>query len=79
MDPHCLFCGGSGMKMLHRAGDPVPGQLNTTYASTTYVTCECCIFTTSPIQGSGPIYVDVYPEGPRILTRLERILREDDA
>lgn len=46
----CLSCGGTGMKVIHRQGDHVPGLGGTTvYAGTLMVTCECRIFRSVPL------------------------------
>ena len=50
----CVVCGGTGMKVLHRQGDPVEGVeqtrwSRTVYASTIYVTCDCCVVRSVPV------------------------------
>ncbi|HVI40096.1 MAG TPA: hypothetical protein VM577_05510, partial [Anaerovoracaceae bacterium] len=56
---YCFTCGGSGWKVVHRQGDLVPGTeyrernrmilCQTTYASTLYSTCDCCIIKTEAV------------------------------
>jgi len=45
----CTACGGTGMKVVHRQGDPVPGceqsaWSRTVYCGTLYETCDCMKF-----------------------------------
>jgi len=54
----CFTCNGTGMKVVHRQGDHVPGYggpySQTVYASTLYVTCECCIIRSQPLFPTPP-------------------------
>lgn len=49
----CFTCNGTGMRVVHRQGNPVPGYgspySQVVYASTEYVTCECCIIRSQPL------------------------------
>jgi hypothetical protein len=53
----CYTCNNTGWKVLHRAGDPVPGMATTYFASTTFVTCDCMIVKPAPFREISP------PEG----------------
>jgi len=54
VDGRCMTCGGSGMKVVHRQGDPVPGceqseWSRTFWCGTLYETCDCRKFRSSPM------------------------------
>jgi hypothetical protein len=73
----CPYCHGSGMKKVHEQGEPVLGQPKTTYAGTTFMTCECCIYRLSTFTSAVPGLIYFPPEPPLIPNRLERILLRD--
>ena len=56
----CFICGGTGTRIVHRQGDPVPGYpctqySRTIYASTLYESCECMIIRSPVIFAAPPV------------------------
>jgi len=56
----CFICGGTGMKVVYRQGDLVPGYpcnqyTRTTYGSTLYTTCECMIIRSHVVFAPEPV------------------------
>jgi hypothetical protein len=54
---NCLTCGGTGTRIVHQQGDPVPGYpcnqyTRTVFASTLYVPCECMIIRSEVIEAT---------------------------
>lgn len=37
------------MRLVHKAGDPVPDTTNTRFATTLYETCRCRVFTVTKV------------------------------
>jgi len=64
----CFICGGTGLRVVHRQGDPVPGYpynqyTRTFWGSTLYETCECRIIRSVLVAGTPPLEEEEVVDG----------------